>query len=613
MQPRRLVPPLLALLTGLTPAAASADAGPAAEVTVSIDRLVFPDGYYRADFTTSGACAPASDAVLVLASSCGGDVTDTSSGTLRMAKLGFDASRRVEAVPSDVPFLETGQASAREQLDRVLVRVLEAGDLRVEISGSAAGGLDPRPVAGSASAGGTIVDRSAVWSVANAGPGMHEFSVRFAPGAPAGFAGTFLPKVTVTRTVSSDRLLDHVGAPPPPMSPVAVQRTSTLVMAQHVAPAYGPPSAGTQPFISPPEAFPTSFETHAWLDASGAYNAPASGTVQAASVGRLDEIAPGSVGVVDTVATLNSRPWIPGADKVIATPGIRFDPDTGDVSVIDHTVATASPAALSIPYPHGPTAGTFWDGDSAMVGAVAGIGELSADREGPPQNEQGRIVADWNGNTSVAWSGLWANTLPGGEPNALNHAKYKRDVENAALGAAGYPGGYGPFPVTAMTSATIPVISRGGDMDTRGGGLLEGEPVTIRVPAGHTFAGAGTFTFWMGQTKYGHAQASSPEGLTITPQMEPGGVWMESTQDGYDRDWANLHVVVVFSTELGREFDGGMIAESVAVVPEGARGAVDFLDADGGSIHRNLSPGVWRVTLSPGGVSARVLEGSGGF
>jgi hypothetical protein len=144
-------------------------------------------------------------------------------------------------------------------------------------------------------------------------------------------------------------------------------------------------------------------------------------------------------------------------------------------------------------------------------------------------------------------------------------------------------------------------------MDTRGGSLREGKPVTIRIPAGHSFAGAGTFTFWMAETKYKFVQTSSPQGLTITPQMDTGGVWMESTQNGYDRDWANLHVVTVFSTELGRSIDGGMIAESAVIVPEGARAAVDFLDVNGASIHRNLFPGEWRVTLSPDGLTISPL------
>lgn len=608
MSARRLSALFLIFLTGLAPAAASAEDAPASQVTISLDRLVFLDGYYRATFTTSGVCAAASDAVQVLEATCGTGVTDSSIGTVRMAKLGFDASRRVEAVPSDVPFLETGQAAAREQLDRVIVRVHEAGDLRVEVSATPAGGLDPTPVGGSASTGGTIQGRSAVWSVPDAAAGTHEFSVRFAPDAPAGFTGTFVPQVIVTRTVSSERLLDHVGAPPPPMSPVAVRRKSTLVMEQHVAPGYGPPAAGTQPYVAARDALPVSFEGQAWLDASGAYNAPASGAVAAAAMGSLEELAPGSVGVIDTAAIMTSRPWIPGAEKIRAFPTLRRDPETNDVSILDHTVTTATPTALEIPVPQGPAAGTFWDGDSAVVGVVAGIGELSADREAEPQNDLGTVHADWNGNSSVAWSGLWANNAPGGEPNAVNYAKYKRDVENGALGAAGYPGGYGPFPVTAMTSATIPVIARGGDIDNRGGSLREGSPVTIRVPQGHSFAGAGTFTFWMAETGYRHTQSSSPEGLTITPQMDPGGVWMESSQNGYDRDWANLHIVTVFSTELGRQIDGGLLAESAVVVPEGARGAVDFLGVDGSSIRRRLSPGEWRVTLSPEGLSVSSLR-----
>ncbi|MDQ3991603.1 MAG: hypothetical protein M3245_04755, partial [Actinomycetota bacterium] len=226
------------------PAAAQPSAAPTAEVSVSIDRMVFPDGVYRAAFATEGACVPATDAVRVLEATCG-DPTgpDASAGTVRMARLGFDAFRRVDAGRADLPVAETALAAAPEQFVRVRVQVKETGDLRVEIAGRPEGGLDPRPVEGSASSGGQIGGRSATWTVLDAQPGVRDFSVRFAPGAPAGFAGTYAPEVTITRTASSGRLLDHVGGPPPPAWPVAVRRSNTLVMRQHVAAAAGPPVA----------------------------------------------------------------------------------------------------------------------------------------------------------------------------------------------------------------------------------------------------------------------------------------------------------------------------------------------------------------------------------
>ncbi len=603
-----LLPLVLVLITTpLMTASASGLASPSANVMVSIDRMVYPDGLYRADFATTGACAPASDAVQVLAASCGDPAAaNASSGTVRMVKLGFDASRRVEAVSADAPLLETRQAAASEQFDRVIVRLAEEGDLRIEISGSPADGLDPQPVAGSASSGGTIAGRSAIWTVPNAAPGTHEFSVRFSPGAPDGFAGTYVPRVTVTRTASGDRLLDHVGAPPPPVWPVMVQRTSTLVMAQHVAPTYGPPVPGTEPFVATTEPLPAAWSTEAWLDAAGTYNSAASGVVSASSVGRIEEIAPEAKDVVNVAGITVARPSIPRAEKIREFIGIDSNPDTSEILGFDHTVSTASPTTLENP-PEGPLAGTFWDGDAAIVGSVAGIGEVSGDRAGPPTSDTGTIAADWAGNASVAWSGLWANNLPSGEPNALNYARYLRDAQNAVLDAAGYEGGYGPYSTVVMTEASIPVVARGGDIDNREGSLRDGDVFTVGIPQGHTFAGALTFTVWMPETNYKYKQVVTGGDLTITPQIGSGGIWMESSRSGYDRDWANLHIVTLLSREYGREFDGGLHIESAVAVPLGARGALDVIAADGRALHRKLSPGLWRVMVTPQGLRVTSL------
>jgi hypothetical protein len=571
-------------------------------VSVSIDRMMYPDGVYRAAFSTDGACALATDAVQVLEATCGDStVTDASRGTVRMAKLGFDAFRRVDAGRADVPLLETTAGAAPEQFDLVRIQVKEPGDFRVEITGRPVDGLDPRPIEGSASSGGQISGRSAVWTIPNAQPGLLDFSVRFAPGAVPGSTVSYVPEVTVARTAPASLLLDHVGAPPPPMSPVAVQRTSTLVMRQHVAPASGPPLASSQPFIPTDDRLPTAFETSAALDGAGAYYATASGRVTATSVGHLDDIAPGALGAVDTLGITTSRPWIPGADKIEARPGITEENDQWTGFDLQAQTPLASDVTLLVP--PGPLAGVFWDGDVAVAGAVASIGSVGADRPGQPTNGGGRLTMDWDGSAATAWSGLWANNVPFGEPNKLNYAEYKRDVENAALGAIGYPGGYGPFSVVGMTEASIPVVVQDGDLDTRGRQPVVGDPVQVRVPQGHTFGGAFTFTVWMEETAYDYELDSGPEGMTITPIMGRGGVWLESTQDGYARDWSNLHMVSVFSSEMNRNYDGEVLTQAALVVPSGAVGAVDVVDLQGVREHRELTPGLWTATVTPEGLN----------
>lgn len=608
---------LLALLVA-SPAAFAAPSGlPAAGVTVSIDRMMYPDGIYRGSFTTTGACAPASDAVQVLEATCGDPVLpDASSGTVRMAKLGFDAFRRVDAGLADLPVLETTVAATPEQLDRVRLTVKEAGDLRVEVTGRPEGGLDPRPIAGSASSGGQITNRTVLWTVPNAQPGSLDFSVRFAPGAPAGSTtATYVPEVKITRTGSADRLLDHVGAPPPPMWPVAVQRTSTLLMRQHLAPGYGPPTVTSTPFLPTDDAFPTSFEVQAALDGAGAYDATASGRVSALAVGHLDAIAPGALGVINTISISTSHPGIPGADKFHVFPGLTRANDQWTGFTLDARTPLGTEVYGVVP--PGPLAGIFWDGDVAQAGGVAAIGDVSADREGQPANEQGRLMMDWDGSTARAWSGLWANDVPFGEPNKLQHAKYERDVVN--LVPIRTSAGYGPFSVLGMTEAALPVVVKGGDLDTTDGGTIYGEPVQVSVPQGHEFTLGLILTAQMPETAYNFDVATGPGGVTITPIMGPGGKWLESTQDGYARDWSNLHQVYMVSREMLRDFDGeltaqwtngndapGMTTQATLLVPPGAEGAIDLLDAEGVREHRRLTPGLWHVTATPDGLTAQV-------
>src|SRR5206468_1603379 len=103
--------------------------------------------------------------------------------------------------------------AAAEQFDRVHVDVTEPGDLTVTMSGTPEAGLDPRPIAGSASPGGQIADRTVTWTKAGIQPGAFDFSVQFGLGAQPGSTDSFVPQAVVTLSSSSSTLLEFaVGA-----------------------------------------------------------------------------------------------------------------------------------------------------------------------------------------------------------------------------------------------------------------------------------------------------------------------------------------------------------------------------------------------------------------
>jgi hypothetical protein len=612
MSGKHLPVAMLMVAIVIQPGGASAEPlpPPTAAVDVSMERMLFPDGLYLAAFEVEGACPKATDDVQVLEAECDEDpgVPDRVAGTLRFARLGFDALRRVEAGDSDRPMMETAQAAAPEQLAGVHVDLREPGDLVVEIAGIQTLEVDPRPIDGSASLGGQISDRSVTWSVPSASAGVHDFAVRFAPTATAGFTGTFVPQVTVRLSSTSATLLEGGYAAVP--SPVPAQRTSTLVMRQRVAPAYGPPITRASPYVSVASPLPSAWATQLSIDAAGAYSPLASGEASVTSPGRLDDLAPGLRDVFNSMSITTLRPLIPGGDKV----GHQVGPlvEDGAFTGFSSTLRTAapSPPVLSADPPQGPHAGMLWDGDAAELGVTGTAGVVKAVREGEPTDPGGVVATDWDGSMALAWSGLWANAVPGGEPNALNYGKHYWDTYYEANGFD-----VGPYAAVAIGSTTIPVVARGGDIDNRGGGTLVGETLSIPAPDGHTIGGVAMTTVFRASTRYQHDFAFGPgkRSVRITPKVGPDGVWLESTQDGYDRDWSNLHLLSLTSIERGRDYDGtGFVTETVLRVPPGAKGVVDFLDAQGRAHRTTVTPGVWQVLVTDGRVLVQPEEvGSG--
>jgi hypothetical protein len=214
---------------------------------------------------------------------------------------------------------------------------------------------------------------------------------------------------------------------------------------------------------------------------------------------------------------------------------------------------------------------------------------------------------------------MWANNVPGGEPNSLNYDKYADDAREAALEATALNTASRPYEAMWLHAASIPFVVEGGDIDNRaGGGPIVGEPVTVKVPPGHTSGGVGLSIISLGPTNFstlerersGSWGAITKHGVTLTPMIKPGGYWLESIGDDYLRDWINFVGVSLLSSEKGQSYDDWE-TESTVVVPEGGRGAFEWIYPDGRHVDRSLSPGIWRISVTPEGLTAELMSSDG--
>ena len=214
-------------------------------------------------------------------------------------------------------------------------------------------------------------------------------------------------------------------------------------------------------------------------------------------------------------------------------------------------------------------------------GVHLGIHEVDAQRDGAPQGG-GTLRADWDGGTGSAWSGSWVNQAPG----------LQRGVRDPVI--------------IPLRSAAIPMVVTGGDIDNRTGtSTVWGEPAIMPLPPGRSPGLLAYSSFHLPQTKYTVSmdRDANPGAVTVTPGVGPGGYWLESQRDGYDRDWSNMTFLsVVFDPPGSAGTDNSLqhlMQESLAVVPDGAEADINVLVVRTGETHRvTLEPGVWRVRFS---------------
>ncbi|MDQ3952587.1 MAG: hypothetical protein M3279_06460 [Actinomycetota bacterium] len=553
----------LALLVPGSPSSlASAPPAPALQLVVRAPHQAYVDGTQRAGFRLAGACIPASDDLTARAGGC--SPSNGVSGSVRSAVLGFDARRRSETVPADVPFVQTPQVGALDQLQVVEVAVRRRADLTIVMK--ARGG--PRPVPDTLSAGGRIENGAAVWRLGLLGPGTYAVSARFTPGADSG--GRFMPETTVTLAGDAPW---RTPFGPVEGAPGIVRRTSTLVFEQHLSPLTGPPDvrAGAYQGHGPR---PLAWSAESWALARGAYDAEASGRRAVTAKLLVADRYPGARRINSasmTYASLTSS----GGPKFLPAGGFLRDASSR-FRGFRTTVATAASS------PQEPAGGRIWDGDYGRYGFTMNAGSVHTARQRPPRHAAGTLAARWGGSTAESWTQVETTPVPLAEP-----------------APPGSPG-LAPMGTVHQREAAIPVMATGGDVDNRSGQeTLWGHP--IRVPVPEASASQTVLSSWTAppKSRYVAEVETSGRHVTITPGIEPGGYLLRGRMRGYSWDWV-VHQDVSVVTPFASRARGLRVGRTI-IAPRGAATCVAVLSATH-DVTRCVRPGLWTMVATEAGV-----------
>lgn len=542
-------------LTGLVVAgsATGGEAAPAVTtvaVTVVTDRLEVPDGFYRAAYAI--ACGrpcpsprPAPD-------------VDTAGRTIRHAVLGFDAERdSVERTPT--------APGVREQDETVVVLVHAPGDLTVTLTAGQRGSVDASPIAGTASAGGSVSGRAVRWRVASARPGRLTFSVRLRVTGDPAKPESYVPRADVSHRVRTRDFLVSTDGVQRAAQPV--DRVSTVTLTERLAPAYGPPrsKAGGWYVLTDRYGLPRVLTASASVDAYGAYSAAASGP--AGAVSRYD-LPRSAVGAFDTASISSSSYGSLLESKAVPFADFHHDgDDTSRLSGLSHGLCVPAPAQ----YPSLlglESGGRLYDRDAVEGSAVATFGVARADRKAEPVGRRGTIVPEWPGRTVSNWFGVRARTF-GTQP-----------LE-----------GYG---LIAGTTISWQVV--GGDIDNRtGSDPVRGRAVRIPTPRGQSLGF--TFVSTVIPSPMGLRTQSTRSGndVVVTPYVLPQGYMLRSTLGHPARqDWVTRTDVILVGERVGTS--ASPLLTTMTLVPPGSSLHAAVLDHTGQIRTRVVGPGLWRLT-----------------
>lgn len=364
----------------LLPGAAGSAAPRTATTRLTIDRLTYVDGTYRA--RTHGG----------------------------FAWLGFDAARSSEAVGSDVPGTRTSQTAVPgavpEHFESLTLDLGRPGDLTVVMIGRHTGTANPRAVPGSASGNGDTKGRRVTWRIEDAEPGTYTFSALFKPRAFEPNLGTFLPESRVTLTTG----------------PVAAR----LVLEQHVAPVYGPPAmyAGRPHASNHPVAHPDEWAADPSYVAEGNYSW---------ATGRVGAVRESSLGALTGVDDFTTGSMGSGMSYPLTGPKVNtfmdFTYGRGfRVTGFLHGVVTADALGEFIPLDTYPTGGTIYDGDSATFGIGMSAASVHSREKRKPRDDHGRLGWDWDGAWAEAWSTKDEQMAPATDRTAIQPVLQQESV-----------------------------------------------------------------------------------------------------------------------------------------------------------------------------------------
>lgn len=556
------------VLTPLTGGIARAGILRSMYTDVDLDRLAYHDGVHTAEFLTLGLCLDDRDTVDVTRPCSGGSVE----GTITSARLGFEAQRYVEAVPADIPVVQT-QTAEGEQLVRVVVDVHDGGGLLVEMNAVATDGLSARPVEGSGSDGARYDEGSVSWDLGTVDPGRYEMSARFTvSGDPQRMAG-FVPEVIVQRS-GATRIVarSHSGGIDAGHDVLAFH---TLTLQQHVPAPSAPPKLDPGAMHGDADA-PMQ---QAWgimpsFTGRGTYYDPAGG-VSKSKVHELAKLEPDAVGNA-SAGSIGWSYWSP-------QPGPKVEPVTefayrkGPVfEGFEIGIKSAGFLRFGV-IPQTPA--PIYDGDGGSIGVTASTGVVRAKSDRPPTRPGGRLTTSWDGSVAEAWTDLSQSGVPSTEPNSTA------------------PGSSTFTEPSRLLEAGVQVFAQGGDVDNRSGRKsVVGKPIVLRGQ--WSFAAIGTAA--PRGTNYRARIKATQDALKIVPTIGPRGYMLETERLGWDHlDWTAFHSLGWLEYAPQRSADQKMI--KAYSFPRGATGRIDVLWRDG--VHRVLSagPGVWRLTVDAGG------------
>lgn len=595
---RRHVAVLAAIVCSLAVAApAPASTRTNATVQVGLDRHAYSDGTHRASFVVEGGCVAQSPRINLSSATCEAGNAHAQ-GSLRSAVLGFDAVHTVEAVPADLPRIQTEGRLLSEQLSVVRVDVQEEATLRVRVTAPPLDGVTARPIASASMPAATESGADWVAWEAVVPKGSHTFSTRFEFSGETVVGATYLPKVAVTREVDASQPLLSIDGGSGDIG--ATRRSATVVMKARATKTTVAPTFGDGSFYGAVNQYglTQSFGGQMAFDAPTDYQAARHGEVSARFDTMLARLAPGSGDALN------------GAMRSIAAATeskVDFAFGEGWVGLRTARAVRTFPALTVDPF-----AGMIYAGDSVHVGVAIAALSAHTDKEGEPTNTDGALAVDWDGSTATAWSTTFANRAPAGEPNSWNHADLLR---TGPLRQMSPPAGQ-----LLQTAYAVPLIASGGDIDNRHGDApMVGPATTFSAPANHTVAGIvtsrtapseanATFTNTVNSGDSGVGLDS----VTVTPAVGPGGYWLQSTRDGYKRDWAGGYRAVVVSRPSAAGPIDNFAWEQVVTVPRGFTTELDFVTPHGDDDQVRLRvPGTYRVRVNNGRISAVLIDGTG--